>query len=408
MITGLGLVTPLGVGTEETWAALCAGQSGVGAVTRFDASDFPCRIAAEVRGFDPEEHIDPREIRRTDRFVQFALAAAKMALRDSALPLEELDRTRCGCILGVGLGGLETMERGYEVYQRRGPRRLSPLMLPAMIANMAPGQVAIRYGLGGPNYTVTSACASGAHALGDACQLIRNGVVDQMVTGGAEATITPIGLGSFTAMKALSTRNDDPQGASRPFDADRDGFVCGEGAGILVLEEAGQAVARGATIYAEVAGFGLTCDAHHVTAPDPEGEGARRAMTLALKEAGASPVDIQYINAHGTSTPYNDRIETLAIHRTFGEYAPSLAVSSTKSMTGHLLGAAGAVEAAFCALALRDQLVPPTLNYQTPDPDCDLDYVPGAARPLALEQTLSNAFGFGGTNASLLLRLFQP
>ena len=404
VVTGVGLVSPLGIGTRETWDGLMAGRSGAGHVTRFDASDFSSRIACEVKGFDPLDYADRRDARKMDTFIQYALAASLFAAEDAGLesPLEHPDRV--GVIISSGIGGFETIEREHRKLLEKGPRRISPFFVPAMVVNLAAGWVSIRLGARGPNSAMATACSAGAHAVGEAFRLVRYGHADVMVAGGAEATITPMCIGGFASMKALSTRNDEPERASRPFDRDRDGFVVGEGAGILILEEREQALARGAPLYAEVLGYGMSGDAHHITAPAEDGGGAVRVMQAALAEAGASPEDVDAVNAHGTSTPLNDRIETAAIRRVFGGHADRLAVSSTKSMTGHLLGGAGGLEAGISCLTLRHQTLPPTINYETPDPDCDLDNVPNTARPATVRSVLSNSFGFGGTNVSLLFR----
>jgi len=403
VVTGLGLVTPLGLGTARNWEALMDGRSGIGAISRFDASAFATRIAAEVRDFDPAQFMDRKEVKRTDRFVQFALAAAQLALEDARLAIDDSNRDRIGVVLGVGMGGIETIEEQLKVFFEGGPKKLSPFFIPRLIANMAPGQVAMRFGLRGTNYAAVSACASGTHGVGEAFRAIRFGFAEAMVSGGAEACVSPTAVGGFAAMRALSTRNEEPQRASRPFDKGRDGFVVGEGAGILVLEEARAAVRRGATIYAEVVGYGSTADAYHITSPSPEGEGAVRCMREALADAGLRPEEIDYVNAHGTSTPQNDATETLALKRVFGSHAPTLLVSSTKSQTGHLLGAAGGVEAAYTALALKHGVAPATMNYDEPDPECDLDYVPNTPRRALLRHALSNSFGFGGANACIAL-----
>ena len=404
VVTGVGLVSPLGIGTRETWDGLVAGRSGAGRITRFDASDFSSRIACEVNGFDPLDYADRRDARKMDTFIQYALAASLFAAEDAGLetPLEDPDRV--GVVISSGIGGFETIEREHRKLLEKGPRRISPFFVPAMVVNLAAGWVSIRLGARGPNSAMATACSAGAHAVGEAFRLVRHGHADVMVAGGAEATITPMCIGGFASMKALSTRNDEPERASRPFDRDRDGFVVGEGAGILILEEREQALARGAALYAEVLGYGMSGDAFHITAPAEDGGGAVRVMRAALAEAGASPEDVDAVNAHGTSTPLNDRIETAAIRRVFGEHADRLAVSSTKSMTGHLLGGAGGLEAGISCLTLRHQTLPPTINYETPDPDCDLDNVPNTARPATVRSVLSNSFGFGGTNVSLLFR----
>ena len=404
VITGMGLVTPLGTGVQKNWEALLAGRSGIGPVTRFDTSDFPSRIAGEVNDFHAEEFIEKREIKKMDPFIQYAFASAKMAMEESGLPITPENEDMVGVIVGVGIGGLTSIEEYHQVFLETRLKKVSPFFIPKLIANLAPGQIAIKYGAKGINYTPTSACSSGAHAIGEAFRLIRLGEQEAMIAGGAEAALTPMGLGGFIAMKAVSTNNDNPQKASRPFDRKRDGFVMAEGAGVVVMEELESARRRGAKILAEVVGYGANCDAHHMTAPSPEGEGAVRCMQLALRSGGLSPDEIDYINAHGTSTPYNDATETHAIKRLFGEHAGRLAVSSTKSMTGHLLGAAGGVEAVYTALALQHGVIPPTINYEEPDPECDLDYVPNTARETPIRMALSNSFGFGGTNASLVFR----
>ena len=404
VVTGVGLVSPLGIGTAETWRGLVAGRSGAGPITRFDASDFSSRIACEVKGFDPLDYADRRDARKMDTFIQYALAASLFAAEDAGLETPLADPDRVGVVISSGIGGFETIEREHRKLLEKGPRRISPFFVPAMVVNLAAGWVSIRLGARGPNSAMATACSAGAHAVGEAFRLIRHGHADVMVAGGAEATITPMCIGGFASMKALSTRNDEPERASRPFDRDRDGFVVGEGAGILVLEEREEALARGATLYAEVLGYGMSGDAFHITAPSEDGSGAVRVMQAALAEAGASPEDVDAVNAHGTSTPLNDRIETAAIRRVFGGHADRLAVSSTKSMTGHLLGGAGGLEAGIACLTLRHQTLPPTINYETPDPDCDLDNVPNTARPATVRSVLSNSFGFGGTNVSLLFR----
>ena len=406
VVTGLGAVTPLGIGVGSTWEAILAGRSGVGRITKFDPSDFPTTIAAEVKGFVPEDFIDRKEIKRMDPFIHLAMASAHFAMTDAGLTIDEELAPRVGVYMGSGLGGLSTLERYHQAYLEEGVRKISPFFIPMLISNLAPGHIAIRYGAKGPNITTTTACAASSHAIGEALLAIRRGVCDAVIAGGSEATITPMGLGGFCAMKALSTRNGDPAGASRPFDRDRDGFVMGEGAAMLILEELGFAKKRGANIYAELCGYGASGDAHHVTAPAPGGEGAVRCMRAALSDARVSPGEVDYINAHGTSTPYNDVFETMAIKTVFGDRAQDLMVSSTKSMTGHLLGAAGATEGLFSVLAIRDGVVPPTINYTTPDPECDLDYVPNEARRKEVRYALSNSFGFGGTNSCLLFGRF--
>lgn len=407
VITGVGVVSPVGNDARTFWASLLAGKSGIGPVTLFDASEFPTRIAGEVKDFDPSTYMDKKDVKRTDRFVQFAIAATKMALEDARLKVEELDPERIGVYIGSGIGGLATWEEQHRVLLEKGPRRVSPFLIPMMIANMASGKVSIQFGLKGPNSAPISACATGTHAIGDAFKIIQRGEADVMVAGGTEATIRPLAFAGFCAAKAMSTRNDEPEKASRPFDKDRDGFVMGEGAGVLILEELEHAKRRGAPILAEVIGYGMSADAFHLTQPDPDGDGAKRSMLAALRDAGIRPEEVDYINAHGTSTELNDKIETQAIKAAFGEHAYKLAVSSTKSMTGHMLGAAGAVEAIATALALRDQILPPTINYETPDPECDLDYVPNEARRARVQVALSNSFGFGGHNATIALKRYE-
>jgi 3-oxoacyl-[acyl-carrier-protein] synthase II len=405
VVTGMGLVTPLGTGVEKNWDALIAGRSGIRRISRFSNLEaYPSQIAGEVPDFSPADFIEPKEIKKMDLFIQYAVAAAAMAITDSGLKIDAELAEQVGVIIGVGLCGIDTIETTKEAILQGGPRKISPFFIPKVISNLAPGQIAIRHGAKGINLTPTSACASGTHAIGEAYHLIRRGLQDAVITGGAESAITPLAVGGFAAMKALSTRNDEPERASRPFDRDRDGFVIAEGSGVLILEERERALKRGAKIYAEVVGYAANGDAHHMTAPAPEGEGAARCMRLALKDAGLAPTDIDYINAHGTSTEYNDANETMAIKRVFGEQAAKLAVSSTKSMTGHLLGAAGAVEGVFSALSLHHGLIPPTINYDNPDPQCDLDYVPNVARKADLKFVLSNSFGFGGTNACVIMR----
>lgn len=404
VITGVGLVTPLGTGVEKNWQALIAGRSGIGLVSRFDAFDFPTRIAGEVKDFSSEEFIEKKELKKMDLFIQYAVAAAQMAMNEARLPITADNEDMVGVLVGTGIAGLSSIEEYHSLFLDTRLKRVSPFFIPKLIANLAPGQIAIRYGAKGINYTPTSACSSGGHAIGEAFRLIRLGEQDAVIAGGSEAAITPLGLGGFIALKAVSSRNDEPERASRPFDRNRDGFVMAEGAGVLVLEEMEQAKRRGAKIYAEIVGYGANCDAFHMTAPSPEGEGAVRCMKLALRSAGIHPIEVDYINAHGTSTPLNDATETLAIKRVFGEHAARLAVSSTKSMTGHLIGAAGGVEAIYTALALARGIIPPTINYEEPDPACDLDYVPNVARSAPIRVAMSNSFGFGGTNACLVLR----
>ncbi len=405
VVTGLGLVTPLGTGVEKNWEAITAGRSGIRPITRFPNTEFfASRIAGEVPDFRAEDFIEPKEIKKMDLFIQYAVAAAQMAVEDSGLKIDPEQAPRVGVIVGVGLCGLETIETYHKAYLEGGPRKISPFFIPKVISNLAPGQIAIRHGAKGVNWTPTSACASGNHALGESFQMIRRGIQDAVIAGGAEMAITPLGVGGFASMKALSTRNDDPARASRPFDKNRDGFVIAEGSGILILEERERALKRGAKIYAEIIGYGANGDAYHMTAPAPAGEGAARCMALALEDAEIQPNEVGYINAHGTSTEYNDMNETQAIKKVFGEHAYKVPISSTKSMTGHLLGAAGAVEGVYSVLALQHGLLPPTINYENPDPECDLDYVPNRARKADIEIVLSNSFGFGGTNACVVFR----
>jgi 3-oxoacyl-[acyl-carrier-protein] synthase II len=406
VVTGLGALTPVGNTTEEFWDALRNGRSGIGPITKFDTTGYPTRIAGEVRGFDPLKFVDKKEARRLDPYLMYAVAGAVMAVEDSGLDVAKVDGTRFGVLVGSGIGGITTLLDTHKTLIAKGPDRVSPFFIPMLIINMASGLISMRFGARGPNSSVVTACATGNHAIGDATRIIQRGDADVMIAGGAEAIIVDLTFAGFCSMKAMSTRNDDPTRASRPFDAERDGFVCGEGAGLMVLESLEHARRRDARIYAEVIGYGMTGDAHHMTAPDPEGDGAARAMAAALGDAGLAPAAVQYINAHGTSTPYNDKYETLAIKRVFGDHARRLAVSSTKSMTGHLLGAAGGIEAIASVLALHHGVLPPTINYEKPDPDCDLDYVPNQARKQAIEVAMSNAFGFGGTNATLAFRRF--
>lgn len=408
VVTGLGMVTPLGTGVQQNWEAVCAGKSGIVPISKFDTSDFPCKIAGEVKDFKPQDFLDKQQLRRFDVFIHYAVASARMAMEDSGLKIDPSNSHRVGCLTGSGLGGLAMLEHYHKVLLEKGPRRISPFFIPGIIANMAPGQIAIEFGAKGPNISVETACAAGSHAVGDACRLIREGIADAMITGGAEAVVTPLALSGFCSMRALSLRNDEPEKASRPFDLDRDGFVMGEGAGIMILEEMTQALERGADIYAEVVGYGLSGDAYHVSAPEPEGEGAISCMSMAIHDAGLKPEDIDYINAHGTSTKLNDASENKAIKTVFGAHAYKLAISSTKSMTGHLLGGAGGVEAVYSVLTIKHGIIPPTINYETPDPECDLDYVPNVSRNAKVRTAMSNSFGFGGTNASLIFREFEP
>ncbi len=407
VVTGVGLVSPLGIGTEANWDALCAGQNGIGPITRFDATLHSARIAGEVKGFDPLRFIEKKDVKKMDVFIQLAIAASQFAVDDARLQVTSDIATRVGVFIASGIGGFSTIEREHRALIEGGPRRISPFFIPASIINLAAGQVSIRFGAKGPNSATCTACSASAHAIGDALEIIRRGRADVMIAGGSEAAITPMGVGGFAAMRALSTRNDDPAHACRPFDRDRDGFIMGEGSGVIILEELGFAQRRGAPIYAELVGYGMSADAFHITAPSEDGDGGVRVMASALDDAGVTPDAVDYINAHGTSTPFNDKLETLAIHRLFGDHAARLAISSTKSMTGHLLGAAGGLEAGITALAIKHQMVPPTINYTTPDPECDLDYVPNTKRAMAIEYALSNSFGFGGTNGALLFKRFQ-
>ena len=404
VITGVGVVSPLGTGNVVNWDALVNGASGIGPITRFDTSDIPVKIAGEVKGFGAEDFFDKKEIKKMDLFIQYAMAAAQFAMSDSGLVINEENAERVGVLVGSGLGGLPTIEKYHVALMEGGVRKISPFFIPMLLINLAPGMISIKYGAKGPNVSSVSACATGTHSIGDAFHMIKRGDADAMIAGGTESTITPLAVGGFAAMKALSTRNDAPEKASRPFDRDRDGFIMAEGAGIVVMEEYESARKRGAKIYAEVAGYGLTGDAYHMTAPAPGGEGAARCLKMALKNAGVNPERITYINAHGTSTPFNDLNETLAIKSVFGDHASKLMVSSTKSMTGHLLGAAGGIEAVICCMAMDSGIVPPTINYETPDPECDLDYVPNTARNATIEYAMSNSLGFGGTNATLLFK----
>lgn len=407
VVTGIGLVSALGIGTEETWQGLVAGKSGIDTITRFDTAQFSVRIAAEVKGFDPLNWIEKKEVKKMDPFIHYAIAASQFAVDSSGLKITPEIATRVGVHIGSGIGGFSTIEREHTELMTGGPRRISPFFIPSSIVNLAAGQVSIRFRAKGPNTSTCTACSSGSHAIGDSFRIIARGEADAMICGGSEAAITPMSVGGFASMRALSARNDEPSRASRPFDKDRNGFVIGEGAGILILEELEMAKRRGATIYAEMAGYGMSGDAYHITQPSEDGDGAYRVMLNAVMDAGIRPDEVDYINAHGTSTPYNDKFETMAIKRAFGEQAYKMAISSTKSMTGHLLGAAGGLEGGISALALYHQQIPPTINYDTPDPDCDLDYVPNVSRQASLEYALSNSFGFGGTNAALLLKRYR-
>jgi 3-oxoacyl-[acyl-carrier-protein] synthase II len=407
VVTGTGLVIPTGIGVETSWKNVCEGKSGIGLLTRFDTNGFETKIAGEVKNFNPELYIDKKEIKKMDLFVQYAIAATKEALEDSQLAITPENSEKIGVIVGTGLGGLPTLEKYHKILLDRGPGRISPFFIPMLIANLASGHIAIQFGPKGPNTCVVTACATGAHCIGDAFRAIVYGDAEAMITGGTEANITPLTIGGFNAMKALSTRNDEPEKACRPFEKNRDGFVVAEGAGILILEELQFALKRNAKIYGELVGYGYTGDAYHITAPSPDGDGAARCMRMAIKDAGEKPENVDYINAHGTSTPLNDLTETLAIKTVFGDHAKKVPISATKSMTGHLLGAAGSTEAIFTILAIRDGILPPTVNYEEPDPQCDLDYVPNVARRQPLNIAMSNAFGFGGTNATLVFKKFS-
>jgi 3-oxoacyl-[acyl-carrier-protein] synthase II len=404
VVTGLGLVAPVGLNVKSSWDNILAGKSGIQPITHFDVSGFTTRFGGPIYGFDPTDYVSEKDAKKMDKFIHYGMAAGCQAIADSGLTIDDSNRRRIGVAIGSGIGGITGIENNHETYRTKGPRRISPFFVPANIINMVAGDLSIKFGLQGPNYSIVSACATGTHNIGEAGLMIRHGYVDVMVAGGAEMGTSPVGLGGFAAARALSTRNEDPERASRPFDRDRDGFVLSDGAGVVVLEEYERAVARGATIYAELVGFGMNSDAYHMTAPSEDGAGAAECMRLAMEDAGVNPEQIQYINAHGTSTPAGDAAETRAVKRAFGERAYQVAVSSTKSMTGHMLGAAGGAEAIFSILAIRDQVAPPTINYETPDPACDLDCVPNTARELRIEYALSNSFGFGGTNGTLIFR----
>jgi 3-oxoacyl-[acyl-carrier-protein] synthase II len=407
-VTGVGMVSPLGLTTEATWIGLSEGRSGAGAITIFDASKYPVRLACEVKGFDPLNWVEKKEVKKMDRFIQFAIAAGDLALKDSSLKIgTDIEADRIGAYIGSGIGGFATIEAEHKKLLERGPDRISPFFIPASIVNLAAGWVSIRAGAKGPNSATCTACTSSAHAVGDSFRLIQRGDADAMIAGGSEAAICGLSVAGFAAMRALSTRNDDPASASRPFDQNRDGFVIGEGSGIVILEELEIAKRRGARIYCELVGYGMSGDAYHISAPCEDGDGAARVMTNALKDAAVPPAQVQYVNVHGTSTPHGDRVEVVALKRVFGDHARKMAISSTKSMTGHLLGAAGGFEAGVTALALHHQVIPPTINYETPDPECDLDFVPNKARKADLEYALSNSFGFGGTNGALLFRRYR-
>ncbi len=407
VITGLGLVSHLGIGVDASWNAALQGKSGIGPITQFDASSLPVRIAGEVRGFDPEKYIEPKEVKKMDRFIHLAMAAATMAVEDSGLKIDEGNAERIGVVIGAGMGGLPAIERNHKAFLEKGHRRISPFFIPMVIINLAAGNVSIKFGAKGPNSSAVTACATGSHSIGDAFRIIQRGEADAMIAGGTESVITPLGIGGFAVMKALSTRNDAPEKASRPFDTERDGFVMGEGSGIVVLESLEHALARNANIYAEIVGYGMSSDAYHISTPAPGGEGAARCMKAALKDAGLPPEKINYVNAHGTSTKYGDELETLAVKAVFGDHAYKLCVSSTKSMTGHLLGAAGGVEAIFLVLGIRHSMALPTINLDNPDPECDLDYVPNSARQMDIDYAMSNSFGFGGTNACLIFGKYK-
>lgn len=406
VVTGMGLVIPTGIGVETSWKNICEGRSGIGRLTRFDPNGFETKIAGEVKGFNPEAYIEKKEIKKMDLFIQYALAATKEALEDAQLKVTPENSEEIGVIVGTGLGGLPTIEKYHQVLLEKGPNRITPFFIPMLIANLASGQIAIHFGAKGPNTCVVTACATGAHCIGDAFRAIMYGDAKAIIAGGTEANITPLTIAGFNAMKAISTRNDEPEKACRPFEKNRDGFVVAEGAGVVILEELGFAQKRGARIHAELVGYGYTADAYHITAPSPDGDGAARCMRMAIKDAGLKPEEIDHINAHGTSTPLNDATETQAIKAVFGEHAKKVPVSATKSMTGHLLGAAGSTESIFTILTIQDGIIPPTINYEEPDPDCDLDYVPNSARRQPVNVAISNAFGFGGTNATLVFTKF--
>jgi 3-oxoacyl-[acyl-carrier-protein] synthase II len=407
VVTGVGMITPLGIGVDASWNNLIAGNPGIRKITQFDASAFATQIAGEVLGFNPEDYIEPKEIKKMDRFIHFSIAAASMAINDAGLKITDRNAERVGVIVGSGIGGLHAIEHYHSVLLEKGPRKITPFFIPMLVVNLAAGQISIKFGAKGPNSAVATACATGSHSIGDAYKIIQRGDADIMIAGGTEAVITPLGIGGFNAMKALSTRNSEPEKASRPFDVTRDGFVMGEGAGILILEKLESAMDRGAKVYAEIIGYGMSADAFHITSPAPGGEGAARCMHMAVRDSGINPLEVDYINAHGTSTKYGDEIETNAIKTVFGEHAYKIAVSSTKSMTGHLLGAAGGVEAVVTILSIYNDMVPPTINLDNPDPECNLDYVPHHARAMTVNNALTNSFGFGGTNACLLFRKFK-
>ncbi|OHE54840.1 MAG: beta-ketoacyl-[acyl-carrier-protein] synthase II [Thermodesulfovibrio sp. RBG_19FT_COMBO_41_18] len=407
VVTGIGLITPLGIGVEDSWNSIIAGRAGIRRITHFDSSNFPTQIAGEVEGFNPEDYIEPKEIKKMDRFIHFAIATATMAINDSGLKITDGNAEKVGVIVGSGIGGLHAIEHYHSVFLEKGPRRISPFFIPMLVINLASGQISIKFGAKGPNSAVATACATGSHSIGDAYKIIQRGDADAMIAGGTEAVITPLGIGGFNAMKTLSTRNDEPGKASRPFDIDRDGFVMGEGSGIVILESLESAMDRGVRIYAEIVGYGMTADAYHITSPAPGGEGAARCMQMTLKDGSVDPSEVDYINAHGTSTKYGDEIETNAIKTVFREHSYKVAISSTKSMIGHLLGAAGGVEAAVTVLSIYNDIITPTINLDKPDPECDLDYVPYKSRKMTINYALTNSFGFGGTNACLLFKKFK-
>ncbi len=406
VVTGMGIISPLGTGVEKNWEAICQSKSGIAPITRFDTSDFVSKIAGEVKDFNPEDYMDKKEVKKMDIFIQFALASGKMAIQDSQLEIDESNADRVGVLVGAGIGGLSTIEKYHSILLEKGPKKISPFFIPMLIVNLAPGQISIYFGARGPNSSVVTACATGNHSIGEAFKIIQRGDADAMIAGGSESVITPLAVGGFSSMKALSTRNDEPERASRPFEKDRDGFVIAEGAGVLILEDIHHALKRGANIHAEIIGFGCNGDAYHISAPSPNGIGAAKCMEISMRDAGINYDEIDYINAHGTSTPLNDMAETMAMKTVFKDHAKKIAVSSTKSMTGHLLGAAGGVEAVYSILAIKHGVIPPTINYETPDPECDLDYVPNTPREAKVGFAMSNSFGFGGTNATLIFKEF--
>jgi len=406
VITGMGIISPLGIGVEKNWEAICQTKSGIGLITKFDTAEFASKIAGEVKGFNPEDYMDKKEVKKMDAFIQYALASGKMAIEDSQLKIDESNADRVGVLVGAGIGGLSTIEKYHSILLEKGPKKISPFFIPMLIVNLAPGQISIYFGARGPNSSVVTACATGNHSIGEAFRIIQRGDADAMIAGGAESVITPLAVGGFCSMKALSTRNDEPERASRPFEKDRDGFIISEGAGVLILEDLQHALKRGANIHAEIIGFGCNGDAYHISAPSPNGAGAAKCMEISMKDAGINYDEVDYINAHGTSTPLNDMSETMAMKNVFKDHAKKVAVSSTKSMTGHLLGAAGGVEAIYSVLAIKHGVIPPTTNYETPDPKCDMDYVPNTPREAKVEVVMSNSFGFGGTNATLIFREF--